>query len=142
MATVIHAPALAAVHLAAMPPGEAWGGEAFAVQLALPGTFGFVDPGGGMVLARAAGGEAEILALAVAPEGRRQGRGARLLAAAEAEAVRRGAEAIYLEVAESNAPARALYERAGYREVGRRRAYYRDGGDALVLARPLSPAGA
>jgi ribosomal-protein-alanine N-acetyltransferase len=133
---------MAAVHLAAMPPGEAWSGAAFAAQLALPGTFGLIDPAGGMVLARAAGGEAEILALAVAPSGRRQGRGARLLAAAEAEAARRGGGAMYLEVAETNAPARALYGRAGYREVGRRRAYYPDGGDALVYEKRLSPAAA
>ena len=67
-----------------MPPpcrtDEAWSAAAIAAQLALPGTFGLIDPAGGMVLARVAADEAEILALAVAPPARRQGRGAALLA--------------------------------------------------------------
>jgi ribosomal-protein-alanine N-acetyltransferase len=50
-----------------------------------------------------------------------------------AEAVRRGAVEIFLEVAEPNAAARALYACAGAREVGRRPRYYADGADALVL---------
>src|ERR1700675_2941088 len=36
------------------------------------------------------------------------------------------ASAILLEVRESNLPARRLYEKHGFREVGRRRGYYRD----------------
>ena len=44
---------------------------------------------------------------------------------------------VFLEVRESNAPARRLYERHGFTEVGRRRHYYNDNGeDALVLSRP------
>jgi ribosomal-protein-alanine N-acetyltransferase len=46
---------------------------------------------------------------------------------------------MFLEVAEANAAARALYAAAGFAEVGRRRRYYADGGDALVLRRGLSP---
>jgi ribosomal-protein-alanine N-acetyltransferase len=45
----------------------------------------------------------------------------------------RGAACLFLEVSEVNAPARALYARAGAEEVGRRRRYYSDGSDALVL---------
>jgi ribosomal-protein-alanine N-acetyltransferase len=133
---------MAAVHAAAMPKGEAWDEAAIALALTLPGTFGLLDPRGGMVLARVAADEAEILALAVALPVRRQGCGAALLAAAEARAAGGGAGAMYLEVAENNAAARALYAGAGYTLVGRRRAYYRDGGDALVLRKALSPAAA
>jgi ribosomal-protein-alanine N-acetyltransferase len=133
---------MAAVHAAAMPVGEAWSAAAIAAQLTLPGTFGLVDPEGGMVLARVAADEAEILALAVIPQARRQGRAAALLAAAEARAAAGGARAMYLEVADDNGAARALYARAGYSLAGQRRAYYRDGGDALVLRKPLSPAAA
>ena len=132
-----HAAAMAAVHAAAMPEGEAWSAAAITAQLALRGTFGLVDPEGGMVLARVAADEAEILALAVIPPRRRHGSGAALLAAAEAQAARAGARTMYLEVAEPNHPARALYGRAGYVLAGRRRAYYRDGSDALVLRKPL-----
>ena len=62
-----------------------------------------------------------------------EGLGTALLAAAAGEAGRRGAEVLFLEVSEANAPARALYARAGAADVGRRRRYYTDGTDALVL---------
>jgi len=137
-----HAEAMAAVHATAVPDGEAWDAAAIAGQLALPGTFGLVDPEGGMVLARVAADEAEILALAVIPRARRQGRAAALLAAAEEQAAAGGARTMYLEVADHNGAARALYARAGYVPAGRRRGYYRDGSDALVLRKPLSPAAA
>jgi ribosomal-protein-alanine N-acetyltransferase len=45
-----------------------------------------------------------------------------------------GVERIFAEVRASNAPAIALYLDRGYREVGIRRAYYRDGEDARILA--------
>lgn len=131
---------MAAIHAAVMPDGEAWDAPAFAAQLALPHTFGLIDPEGGMVLARVAADEAEILALAVAPQARRRGRGTALLAAAEARAAADGARVMYLEVADHNDAARALYRRAGYVRAGLRRFYYRDGADALVLRKPLIPA--
>jgi len=133
------AAALAALHAAAFPPADRWGAEAIALLLDLPGTFALHEPDRGFVLARVAAGEAEILTLAVHPEARRQGHGAALLAGAMAGAVARGATAMFLEVAEGNAAARALYARAGFAEVGRRRRYYPDGGDALVLRRELNP---
>jgi ribosomal-protein-alanine N-acetyltransferase len=55
-----------------------------------------------------------------------------------AQAVAGGAVAMFLEVAEGNAAARALYGAAGFAEAGRRRRYYADGGDALVLRRELA----
>ncbi len=136
-----HAAALAAIHAAAFPPGERWGAAAMAELLALPGVFGFIDPGGGCILARRAGGEAEILTLAVAPAARRRGAGRALL-----DRVAASPEPLFLEVAAGNAPALALYAAAGFGEVGRRRGYYGPGRDALVLRRPgsgglVSPAG-
>ncbi|MEN0075727.1 MAG: ribosomal-protein-alanine acetyltransferase, partial [Paracraurococcus sp.] len=64
---------------------------------------------------------------------------ARLLAAALAGAAAPGAAAMFLEVAAGNAPAQALYAGQGFAEVGRRRRYYADGSDALVLRRDLPP---
>jgi ribosomal-protein-alanine N-acetyltransferase len=55
------------------------------------------------------------------------------------EAGRRGAGALFLEVAGANAAARALYARMGFRDVGRRRRYYADGTDALVMRAALNP---
>lgn len=132
-ATVAHAAILAAVHATAFPPRERWGIDAISLQLALPGVFGFLDPRGGMLLARATGDEAEILTLAVEPRTRRQGVATALLTKALAEARRRGARSVLLEVSVNNAAARALYRRAGFVEVGRRPRYYADGSDAMIL---------
>jgi [ribosomal protein S18]-alanine N-acetyltransferase len=60
-----------------------------------------------------------------------------LLEAAEARAAAAGALEMFLEVAEENAAARALYGRGGYVVVGCRRGYYRDGSDALVMRKTL-----
>jgi [ribosomal protein S18]-alanine N-acetyltransferase len=134
--------ALAAIHAATFPPAEVWTAAAIAWQLSLPGGFGLIEAGRGMMLARVTGDEAEVLTLAVIPDGRRRGLGAALLTAALREAGERGAQAVLLEVSETNTAARALYAAAGFVEVGRRRHYYPDGSDALVLRRALSPCAA
>lgn len=91
----------------------------------------------GFAHARVTAGEAELLNIGVAPEARGRGTGARLLDALHAALRRAGAEAVFLEVSEHNAPARALYAAAGYTQVGRRARYYPDGQDALILRRAL-----
>jgi ribosomal-protein-alanine N-acetyltransferase len=130
---------LAALHAQSFPPAEAWSEEALATLLRMPGAFAFALPGRGFVMARVAGGEAEILTLAVVPAARRRGDGSALLAAALAATAARGAAEIFLEVAEANEAGRGLYAAAGFEAVGRRRRYYPDGGDALVLRRSLIP---
>lgn len=86
-------------------------------------------------------GESELLNITVAPDARRGGLGRQLLAHVCAEAQARGAQRMFLEVRVSNAPARALYARNGFAEVGLRRAYYAaaDGAreDAILMAREL-----
>jgi len=131
---------MALIHAAAFPPGERWSATALGLQLSMPGAFGWIDPTCGFVLARVAADEAEILTLAVLPAGQQQGRGRVLLGAAIAEATRRGACALLLEVAVGNAAACALYTRAGFSEVGRRPRYYASRQDALVLRCPLQDA--
>ena len=79
-------------------------------------------------------GEGEVGNVAVHPDARGRGIGARLLDAALAEAGRREAEVVFLEVRESNDAARRLYASRGFVEVGRRKRYYRRPvEDALVL---------
>ncbi|HXA26492.1 MAG TPA: GNAT family N-acetyltransferase [Acetobacteraceae bacterium] len=136
-ATPAHAAVLAAIHAAAFAPAEAWGTDAISLQLALPGVFGFLDERGGMLLARVAAQDAEVLTLAVEPGARRHGIASTLLRAALAEARARGATALFLEVATANVAALALYGQAGLSEVGRRRRYYPDGSDAIVLRMKL-----
>ena len=100
----------------------------------------------GFILGRAIGGEAEILTLVVAPDRRRAGVGEQLVEALVRQAEARRADAVYLEVAEDNHAARALYWKCGFEPAGLRRAYYARGGarpvDALVLRRALNTTGA
>ena len=49
---------------------------------------------------------------------------------------KRGGKKIFLEVAENNVPARALYEHNGYVQVGVRPKYY-DGTDAILMEKIL-----
>jgi ribosomal-protein-alanine N-acetyltransferase len=142
LASPAHAGVLAALHALAFPPAARWDAAAMAAQLGLPGVFGLLHLDGGMVLARVAADEAEILTLGVAPATRRRGVGRGLLLAAGRHAASLGARAMLLEVADRNAAARALYAGTGYREVGRRARYYDDGSDALVMCCLLTPAAA
>lgn len=100
-------------------------------MLAAPGAYAFHHPDG-FVVARVAGGEAEILTLAVAPQARGKGLGRALLCEAIAKAEQLGAGEMFLEVGSGNPAARALYAGLGFVGVGARKAYYR-GQDALVL---------
>ena len=136
------APLLARIHAEAFPPAEAWGPDAIGLMLGLPGTFGVLaDEDGepaGFALARVAADVAEVLTIATRPAARRRGHGRAMFAALAQEARAHGAAALFLEVSEANAPARALYAALGAREVGRRPRYYADGSDALVLRADLA----
>ena len=78
--------------------------------------------------------ETDMMNLAVAPQFRRQGVGETLVNALVASLKELGSRCLTLEVRDSNGPARALYAKLGFVEVGRRRGYYRDPReDALIL---------
>ncbi len=137
---------LAAMHHEAFAPGDRWSGDAIALLLGLPGHFALLAEHGGQprgfAMGRVAAGEAEVLTLAVRPSLRRMGTGRALMQGLMREAARRGAGVLFLEVAEGNLAAQALYLALGGQQAGRRRRYYPDGSDALVLRLPLSPCGA
>lgn len=80
-----------------------------------------------------AGDEAHILTIAVQPSWRGRGIGAWLLLRMCQEARGAGARTVSLEVRPSNRAALALYQGLGFRQVGRRRRYYPDKEDALIL---------
>ena len=119
-----------------------WAAGEFARLLSNPAAFALAEEGAGFILAWAVGGEAEVLTLAVAPDRRRQGLAASLVAAAAGVAAGRGAEAIYLEVAANNEAAGGLYAKLGFVEAGRRKGYYEGGADAVVMRRRLPLDGA
>ena len=87
----------------------------------------------------AAGGQADVLTIAVAAARWGQGVGTRLLAALVAEARRRRCTEMFLEVRADNARAQRLYQWWGFAEIGVRRGYYQPSGtDAIVMRRDLS----
>lgn len=82
--------------------------------------------------------EVHIGNVAVDPAARRQGIGRLLMEALERQAIEEGCTYSTLEVRESNQSARRLYEKMGYRVIGRRERYYRHPEeDALVMVRTL-----
>ena len=93
------------------------------------------------ILIQVAADESEILSLGTSPQMRRAGLARALLIEAAAEAMKRAATAMFLEVAEDNLAALALYRSCGFATHGRRRAYYMRSGaqpaDALMLRAQL-----
>jgi len=89
----------------------------------------------GFILSRLAADDAEILSVAIAPAWRGRGLSRPLLDLHLRRLAGLGARTVFLEVGERNAPACKLYNRAGFREVGRRQGYYEGGATALVLRR-------
>lgn len=90
----------------------------------------------GFIVWRSVCDEAEIITIGVAPAARRGGIAAAMLGIMENELKKSGIKKIFLEVAENNAAARALYAQSGYVETGRRPKYY-DGVDAILMEKTL-----
>lgn len=91
----------------------------------------------GVLLARAAGDDCEILTFGVLPEQRRAGHGRALMRTAAAWAHERDLRQFVLEVAVTNSRARRFYAACGFSQTGQRQGYY--GGpegrvDAAVMA--------
>jgi ribosomal-protein-alanine N-acetyltransferase len=133
-----HAARLAAIHAAAFArPWDTHEFERLLADRAIVADGLFLGSGepSGFVLSRLVLDEAEILSVAIAPEGRGRGNSKPLLAAHLDALARAGALIVHLEVEEGNGPALALYRRFGFDEVGRREGYYRrpDGSQAAAL---------
>lgn len=86
----------------------------------------------GFALGRVLGHEAELLTLATDPSLQRQGIGCTLMQDFSRELTYRGVETVFLEVAQDNVAALALYTALGYIQVGCRKDYYRKQNGALV----------
>jgi ribosomal-protein-alanine N-acetyltransferase len=87
-----------------------------------------------------AAGEGHLLNLSVASARQRQGHGSALLTEIMRLARAREAQQLFLEVRPTNAGAKALYSRFGFRQVAVRPGYYPAHGgreDALVLLKTL-----
>ena len=145
-ATAADAEALSALHDEALPPG--WPPNELAAACADANRAVLKAADGmhlhGFVILQFAADEAEILAIAVSQERRRLGHATCLLRAVISACESRLTSCIYLEVAESNTPARRLYEKFGFLVIGRRENYYRSSSSspqtALIMRRDAKPA--
>lgn len=132
---------LARLHALCFTSPPPWRAASFASLLLSPHVFLLCAPAANaFALGRVIGPEAELLTLATDPAARRQGLARALMAEFERSAHGRGAETLFLDVAEDNAAALALYARCGFVPQGRRPGYYRrDDGPpvaALLLCKP------
>jgi ribosomal-protein-alanine N-acetyltransferase len=124
----------------------AWTAESFWSELAHPQSRWYVvaeAPEDAALLGYAglmvSASDADVQTVAVAREAQGRGVGQVLVRALVAEAVRRGATSLLLEVRADNATAIGLYQRHGFERIAVRRRYYQPGDvDALVMRlRPL-----
>jgi ribosomal-protein-alanine N-acetyltransferase len=89
----------------------------------------------GFVVARHIGPEWELENIVVAAAARRKGLGGRLLGELLRRIRETGSESVFLEVRESNRGARALYQKWGFQETGRRKRYYGNPQEDAILYR-------
>lgn len=128
---------------------QPWTAESLRQILAMPGTRGWLlereSMPVGFVLARFTLDEGEILLTGVLPAYRNRGYGRRLMETAIAAARAAGVTRLFLEHAEQNFEAAALYRKLGCKTVGRRRGYYATkvgvAYDAITLILDLGDAG-
>lgn len=108
---------------------------------ALVARTGFPKTSVGFAMAQMAADEAEILSIGVEESWQRLGLGKRLVDGIARSLTNSGVKRLFLEVADDNAGARALYAKCGFKETGRRKGYYTRPGaaavDALVLSKTL-----
>jgi [ribosomal protein S18]-alanine N-acetyltransferase len=134
---------MAAIHRSCF--AKPWDEDAIGQFLASPETLCMIGPvadssGGvmaGLLIARKAADEAEILTFGVAPSCRRMGLGRALLQSAIALLGTSGAKRLYLEVEDGNEAALTLYRALGAVPVGKRTGYYEHGADASIFSLAL-----
>ncbi|MGV1013750.1 MAG: GNAT family N-acetyltransferase [Methyloceanibacter sp.] len=136
---------LAAIHAQCF--ARAWDEVAMAQFLGVPGCLVLIAakqaeaPAQGFLIVRSAADEAELITLCVLPDHRRHGLARALLGTAAGMLRAGGTKHLFLEVDAGNQAALALYRALGAAPVGRRPAYYEQGGDATIFSLALSSPG-
>lgn len=130
------------VHVAAFPQRQGWNEKAFKDLLEISFHYLAVDYDDenqirGFLLYSLILDEAEILTFCVHPEEQSKGVGANLLAVFLKKMKENQVSKVLLDVAENNFSAIKLYNRYGFMENGRRRKYYENKIDALLMSKAL-----
>lgn len=114
-----------------------WLPDMFVSEMEGPCSYARVMEEGGEIVAyatfRVIFDEAHLFNIAVAPEHRGKGHSRVLLTRILEESLKYGGEMMFLEVRASNDVARKLYESFHFYPIGRRKKYYEDGEDAVVM---------
>lgn len=114
-----------------------WTAEQFRAELEQRYTLAFVQKNGimieGFAIWHLLGDEAELCSVAVARLQQNRGIGSSMMRSMHEILRKAGAERFFLEVRAGNVPAQALYLKLGYAVVGKRRKYYSDGEDAVLM---------
>lgn len=136
-----HVPQVAALERICF--ADPWSEKSVASELENPLSYWLVAMDGeklvGYVGSQTVLGETDMMNVAVSPDYRRQGIAEGLILALIAALKARESHCLTLEVRDSNASARALYEKLGFSEIGRRKNYYRNPKeDALILRKEWS----
>ncbi len=136
-----HVPQVAALEKICF--ADPWSEKSVASELENPLSYWLVAMDGeklvGYVGSQTVLGETDMMNVAVSPDYRRQGIAEGLILALIAALKARESHCLTLEVRDSNASARALYEKLGFSEIGRRKNYYRSPKeDALILRKEWS----
>ena len=139
------APDIAGLHAGLFD--EPWDATAIAKLLEHPGATtliakaGFPKASVGFVMGQIAADDAEVLSMGVTKEWQANGLAKKLMEGLERALKRSGVKRLFLEVAEDNPSALAVYKTRGFAEITRRKAYYaRTGGpavDAIVMSKNL-----
>ncbi len=119
----MNAEAMARLHAECFTSPRPWSVTEFRDLLKSANVFQ-CDCADGFAIGRIAGPEVELLTIAVAPKAQRAGLGRKLLREFEGFAKAAGAKQAFLEVAEDNKAAVALYLSCGYQTAGYRKNYY------------------
>ncbi|GAB5430748.1 ribosomal protein S18-alanine N-acetyltransferase [Tritonibacter mobilis] len=132
--------ALAATHRAAFTQSRPWTEAEFGDLLSDRFTY-LTGDARAFAVVREVAGEAELLTIATHPDEQRQGHGRKIMQMWMHNAATRGATDAFLEVAQDNLAAQALYSACGFGLVGIRKAYYprpeAEAADALLMKREL-----
>lgn len=138
-----HVPQIAALERLCF--SDPWSEASIASELDNPLSYWLVAEENGVVLgyigSQSCPPESDVMNVAVAPQARRRGLAGNLLCTLMEVLHSRGMESLTLEVRAGNAPAIALYDSLGFRQVGRRPKYYvNPTEDALILRKELTDA--